>query len=78
MLETCHTRGNGGLALRPDIDRARRIVADQHDRKPGHAPGCGDKGGDSVGNPAAQTGSKSLAVDHLRGGLNRHHAMPFA
>lgn len=75
IFEAFHARGDGRLALRPDIDRARRIVADQHDREAGRAARRAFKGWNRIGDPRPQAGGKRLAVDHLRSG---HHAIPLA
>ena len=39
VLEALHARLDGRLALGADIDRGRRILADQHDREAGRAAG---------------------------------------
>ena len=75
MLEAFHARGDRRLALRPDIDRARRIIADEHDRETGRTRRRGLERWHRIGNPRPQAGGESLAVDHLRSG---HHAIPLA
>ena len=77
-IEARHARRNGRLALRPDIDRARGIVADEYDRKPRHASGRGGEGGHRAGDPLAQRGGERLAVDHMgvAGDLRIHRIRP--
>ena len=78
VLETLHAGRDGRLALRPDIDRACRIFADQHHRKPGHAARRRLKRRNRIGDPRPQARGESLAVDHTGRLPGRHHSIPLA
>jgi len=72
MLEALHPRRNGRLALRADIDRRCRIVADQHHRQPGPAPGLREYPCRAFRHAGAQPGGECFSVDHSC----RHSASP--
>ena len=64
-------RLGGRLALRPDVDLACRIFADQDDGQPGRATRRGAKSRNAVGDARAQPGGEPLAIDHA--GVVGHH-----
>ena len=76
MFETRHAGGDRRLALGADIDSARRIVADEHDRQPRHAASRGFERRDGAGNACAQPGGERFAVDDARFGRDEHQAIP--
>ena len=67
MVERAHAAADGRLGLAADIDLARRIVADQHDREPGHQAAVARQPVRRVGDLAAQLRRDGLAVDDPRG-----------
>ena len=65
MIERPHAAADGHLHLAADIDLARRIVADQHDREPGRDAAVADQPVHRVGDLAAQVRRDRLAVDDV-------------
>ena len=58
MREARHAGGLGRLALGADIDLARRILADQHDREAGRAARRRDEGRNRGRDALAQAPAK--------------------
>ena len=66
MLETFHVRRDSRLVLAAHIDLARGILAHQHHREPGLAPGCLRELFRLRADAFAQLGGETLPVDDLR------------
>ena len=66
MFETFHVRRDSRLVLAAHIDLARGILAHQHHREPGLAPGCLRELLRLRADAFAQLGGKALPVDDLR------------
>ena len=66
MLPGIHADLDRLLRLVGDIDLARRILADQHDRKAGRQAMLGLKLRHGFGDAAAQTFGIGFSVDDLR------------
>ena len=67
VIERAHAASGGHLHLAADIDLARRIVADQHDREPRHDAAVARQPAHRVRHLAAQVGCDRLAVDDVCG-----------
>ena len=66
IFEALHPRLDRRLVLRSDIDLARRVLADEDDRKARRAPGGGAERRDQFPDSGAQIGRECLAVDDVR------------
>ncbi len=65
-IEGAHARFRDGLGFVADIDFARRIISDQHDRDAGHDAPVAAQTVHGIRNLAAQVGCDCLAVDDTR------------
>ena len=66
VREARHSRFAGRLALRADVDGARRIFADQDGGEPGRAGGLPNEIGSHFRNARPDVGSSGLSVDNPR------------
>ena len=73
MLEARHACGHGRLVLGADIDLARRVFADQHDREPGLAPGARFERCGMACNTLAQLAGERFSVNQ-----GHRHQAPYA